>query len=229
MTPALRSAPRIALLASAVVTSVTLAGGCAHKTEAPSATLATFGAALERGDYRAAYALTSIGYRSRTTYDAFAAALTADAAGTKAFGRRAAAAAPHVPPRVEIPLELGDTVPLVLEQGQWRVDGPAFEPWGQGTPRAALRTFVRALEAKRYDILLRLAPRRYRGELTADRLRRYWEEERREDGPPLLGRLRAGLTAPIAEMGDEAHLPLGADREARLVREDGLWRVEAPE
>ena len=70
------------------------AGGCAHQAEAPSATLAAFGAALERGDYRAAYALTSAAYRSRSTYDAFAAGMAADVAGTKAFGQRAVAAAP---------------------------------------------------------------------------------------------------------------------------------------
>ncbi len=213
----------------AVVLFAAIAAGCAHQAEAPSATLAAFGAALERGDYRAAYALTSAAYRTRTPYDAFAAGMAADAAGAKAFGQRAVAAAPRVAPRVDIPVDLGDTVPLVLEQGRWRVDGPTFDPWGQGTPRAALRTFVRALEAKRYDVLLRLSPRRYRGGLTADRLRRYWEEERREDGPALLARLRAGLAAPLVETGDEARLPLGLEREARLIREDGLWRVETPE
>ena len=136
------------------------------------------------------------------------------------------AVAPRVAPRVEIPLELGDTVPLVLEQGRWRVDGPAFDAWAQETPRATLRSLVRALEGKRYDILLRLSPRRYRGALTADRLRRYWEVERREDGPALLGRLRAALSTPIVESGDEAHLPLGSEHEVRFVREDGLWRVD---
>jgi hypothetical protein len=200
--------------------------GCAHQVEAPSATLGAFGAAMARGDYRAAYALTSDAYRARTSYDAFAAGLAADPAGAKAFGQRAVAAAPLVAPRVEIPLELGDTVPLVLEHGRWRVDGPAFDPWSQQTPRAALRTLVRAFEGRRYDVVFRLAPRRYRAGLTAEKLRRYWESERRDDLPALLGRLRAALSAPIAESGDEAHLPLGPAHEVRFVREDGLWRVD---
>jgi hypothetical protein len=208
-----------------------MAGGCAHREEAPAGTVAAFGAALARGDTPGAYALTSAAYRSRTPYDAFAASLAADPAGAKAFGTRAAAAAPRVAPRVDVPLDLGDTMPLVLEQGGWRVDGPAFDPWDQRTPRAALRTFVRAIEARRYDVLLRLVPARYRGPLTAEKLRRYWEEERRDDGPQLLARLRGALTAgvPVAEVGDDAHLPLGPEHEARLVREDGLWRVQEPE
>ena len=143
--------PRARVVLAAIAVTAGVGAGCAHRTEAPSASLAAFGAALERGDTRAAYALTSTAYRSRTSYEAFAAAIAADPAGAKSFGRRAAAAAPRVAPRVELPLELGETVPLVLEQGQWRVDGPAFDPWGQGTPRAALRTFVRALESRRYE------------------------------------------------------------------------------
>ena len=87
-----------------------------------------------------------------------------------------AADAHKVPPRVEVQLPLGETVPLVLEDGRWRVDGPLLEPWGQRTPRAALRTFVRALEQRRYDVLSRLVPARYRAGLTADKLRQYWEE-----------------------------------------------------
>ena len=79
-----------------------------------------------------------------------------------AFGKEVAADAYKVPPRVEVQLPLGETVPLVLEDGRWRIDGPLLEPWGQRTPRAALRTFVRALEQRRYDVLSRLVPARYR-------------------------------------------------------------------
>ena len=106
-------------------------GGCAHQAEAPSATLAAFGAAMARGDYRGAYALTSSAYRARTSYEAFAAGLAAECGGGKGLrgaggGRRAAGRAAG-----RIPLELGDTVPLVLEQGRWLVDGPAFDVWGR--------------------------------------------------------------------------------------------------
>jgi hypothetical protein len=38
--------------------------------------------------------------------------------------------------------------------------------------------------------------------------------------------LRAALSAPIAEAGDEAHLPLGPEHEVRFISEDGLWRVD---
>ena len=131
---------------------------CAHKQEGPAGTLQLYGAALGRGDYRAAYALTSTAFQQRTTYEVFAAGFAANANDSMAFGKAVAADAYKVPPRVELQLPLGETVPLVLEDGRWRVDGPLLEPWGQRTPRAALRTFVRALEQRRYDVLSRAGP-----------------------------------------------------------------------
>ena len=131
---------------------------CAHKQEGPAGTLQLYGAALSRGDYRSAYGLTSTAFQQRTSYEVFAAGFAANANDSMAFGKQVAADAYKVPPRVEVQLPLGETVPLVLEDGRWRVDGPLLEPWGQRTPRAALRTFVRALELRRYDVLSRLVP-----------------------------------------------------------------------
>jgi len=171
-----RPLARVALVALVVL-------ACAHGAESPGGAAAAFGAAVARGDAKAAYALT---------------------------------------------LSTGEPVVLVAEGGGWRVDGPAFDPWGQGTPRAALRTFIRALDERRYDVLLRLAPNRYRGDLSVDKLRQYWEEQRKDDRPALLGRLRAAAAAPIVESGDEAHLPYGPEQEVRFLREDGRWKIESP-
>jgi hypothetical protein len=145
-----------------------------------------------------------------------------------AYGKRVGDAAARVAPRVDLQLPQGDTVTLVLEAGRWRVDGPAPDPWGQRTPRAALRTFLRALGARRYDIVLRLVPRRHRIDLTADKLRQYWEA-RPDETRALLKRLQAGLAAPIVESGDEAHMPYGPEQEVFFVREDGIWRIEDPD
>ena len=203
---------------------------CAHRDPArPAAAIEAFGAALERGDFRGAYALTSANTRKRIPYEAFAAGLGSDANQTRALGRRMAGEADKLAMRIEARLATGETVALVQEDGGWRIEGEVFDPWGQSSPRAALRTFVRALDERRYDIVLRLAPNRYRGELSAEKLRQYWEEERREERLPLLARLRAAMAAPIVETSDEAHMPYGPDQEARFVREDGIWKLETPE
>jgi hypothetical protein len=201
---------------------------CAHKPEGPAATLQEFGAALAHNDVRGAYALTSADFQKRTSYDAFAAGLGTSSADAAAYGKRVADSAARVAPRVDLQLPQGESITLVLEAGRWRVDGPPPDPWGQRTPRAALRTFLRALGARRYDIVLRLAPRRHRVDLTADKVRQYWEA-RPDETRALLTRLQAAVAAPIVEAGDEAHLPYGPEQEVLFVREDGVWRIEDPD
>lgn len=220
------TARRGRLLAAALAGAL---GCCAHRAAGPGATVATFGNALAHGDSSAAYALTSADFRRRMPFQAFAAEFRAAGREPAALGERMVAEAPAIAPRVDLELSLGEQVPLVLEGGQWRIDGPVFEAWGQGTARAALRTFVRALEARRYDIVLRLVPNRYRAGLTAERLRVYWEGEDAKDHLAMLAELRAALGAPIVESGDEARLPYPPGREARLVREAAQWKIEDPD
>ncbi len=202
------------------------AGGCAHAPASPGDALAAFGAALARGDLRAAYALTSGELQRRMPFQAFAAGFQGAGADVPALGQRLQAEAPRVPPRVEVELATGERVPLLFERGGWRVDGPVYEAWGQETPRAAVRTFVRALDARRYDVLLRLVPDRDRGALTADGLRAFWEGRDADRHRQLLLKVRAALATPLVEAGDEAHLPLGGDGEVRLAREPGGWKIE---
>ena len=202
---------------------------CAHRPEEPAATMVSFGAALARGDLRAAYQLTSAGFQRRMPYEAFAAGVAAGGAEPAAVGQRLVAEADTVAPRVEVTLQLGEQVPLVLEHGRWRIDGPVYEAWGQATPRAALRTFIRALDARRYDVVLRLVPDRYRAGLSADSLRTFWEGDQKNQHQGLLARLRAAELAPLTETGDEARLLVAPDRVVRLVREAGLWKIEDPD
>jgi hypothetical protein len=202
---------------------------CAHHPEEPAATVASFGAALARGDLRGAYQLTSVAFQRRTPYEAFAAGFAAGGAEPAALGQRLVAEAGAVPPQVEATLQLGEQIPLVLEEGRWRVDGPVYEAWGQATPRAAVRTFIRALDAHRYDVVLRLVPDRYRARLSADRLRMFWEGDQKNAHEALLTRIRTAAQAPLTETGDEARFLLAPDRVVRLVREAGLWKIEDPD
>ncbi|HVY40747.1 MAG TPA: hypothetical protein VHM31_22565 [Polyangia bacterium] len=214
-------AGQIGLVAAALMVSA-----CAHAPRGPGEALAAFGAALARGDLRGAYAMTSADLQRRLPFEAFAAGFRGPAADPAALGQRIAAEATRVPPRVEVALQTGEPVPLVFEDGRWRVDGPVYEAWGQETPRAALRTFLRAIDARRYDVLLRLVPDRERGGLTAERLRSFWETVDAAAHRRLLVEVRGALAAPLVEAGDEAHLPLAGGGEVRLAREAGGWKIE---
>jgi hypothetical protein len=207
------------------------AAGCAHRAEAPADAIAAFGAAVERKDYAAAYALTSVELQKRVPFEAFRAQLEAGGDDAQAFGQKLREQAAQAPLRAEVDVDLGEKLPLVFEGGRWRVDGQPFDVWSQKTPRAALRSFVRALSRRRYDVALRLVPSRYRAGLSAEKLRDYWEGDRKAENAKLLERLRAAVAAgtPIVEVGDEAHMPYGERYEVRFVREDGAWKIEDPD
>jgi hypothetical protein len=205
------------------------AAACARQAPGPADTLAAFGAAVERKDFAAAYELTTKDFRGRVPFAAFRAGFEDGGGETQGLGRQLRAEVAKRPLRVEVDLDLGEPVSVVDEGGRWRVDGAPYEPWSQRTPRAALRSFVRALEQRRYDIVLRLAPTRHRAGLTVDSLREYWEGTGKEENVQLLARLRAAIRAPIIETGDEAHMPYGDKAEVSFVREDGAWKIEDPD
>jgi hypothetical protein len=209
---------------------VLLAGAvaaCAHQQRGPAEALSDFGAAVDRKDYAAAYALMAADYRRRVPFDDFRRDLDAGGPDVQALAHRLREEGPRSPLQVEVDVDLGQRLTLVLEGGQWRVAAHPFDLYDQTTPRAALRSFVRAAELGRYDALLRLTPNRYRVAITVQKLHDYWEGEHKVDNRKRLAELRASIGAPIVETGDEARMPYGESSEARFVREDGVWKVDA--
>jgi hypothetical protein len=202
---------------------------CGHRPSAPGDALGLFAAAVERRDFRAAYALMSDAYRRRVPFDEFVRRL--EAAGPEAVGtaRALRESAAQVGRRIEIPIGEEERLPLVSEGGGWRLEESPFEPFRQDTPRAALKAFVRAATGRRYDVLLQLAPARHRSGLTIEKLRAFWEGPEAAGNRKLLAALRLALEGRIVEEGDDAFLFYGNGSQVRFVREEGLWRIESPE
>jgi len=224
-------------VAAAALGAAIAIAGCAQPQRGPSDTLASFGAAVEKKDYQAAYALMSPAYRKAVSLADFRAAIDRGGAEVTALAHRLRGSPPARPMRVEVDIGddadvaagLGDKVTLVLDQDQWRVDTPPFDIYSQATPRATLRTFLRAITRGRFDVAVRLVPNRYRAGVTPEKLRAYWEGERKDENGKLLQRLRAAILSPIVELGDEARMPYGDNSEVVFVREDGLWKIEDPD
>lgn len=208
---------------------LSLLAACAQRAAAPGGAIESYAAAIERKDYGAAYGLMSASYRQQVSLADFRKAMERDAGELAADAKALRESADRWSGHATVALPGDERVSLTREGGGWRLDAPPLDPYGQGSPRAALRSFVRAVESKRYDVLLRLAPARFRASITADKLRAFWEGAASAQNRTFLRELRLNLYARIAEEGEEAFMTYGSGRQVRFVREEGLWRIESPE
>ncbi|MFO0604155.1 MAG: hypothetical protein U0324_13320 [Polyangiales bacterium] len=219
------------------------ASSCQATAPGPVDAVAAYAAALRDGRHADAWRMLSASAREALPYDAFE-----RAARERPEELRDAITAyervdPQVPVAAQLELASGDRVRLLYEDGAWRIDPSALEFYGQHTPRQALQSFARAVEASRWDVLLRLAPRAVAEQLRAggpgpdggaprgaeQLLRDAWTGEGAEGDRAMLRLLQADLDRgrPIEVAGDRATMTYGATQHvARLVREDGLWKVE---
>lgn len=196
---------------------------------APEGAVAAYAEAVQAGKYARAYGLMSLAFRKRYSEQDFVRMLQENARELPAAMQQLRVKASQV--EVEAKLELGENeqLRLVLENGVWKIASDPVDFYGQRTPAEALRSFVRALERRRYDIVLRFVPSKWADAMTVDKLKKEWEGARRDEVGNLIKNLKANLNAPIHQAGDTATMPYGEKFEVRFVREDGVWKIEDPD
>lgn len=208
---------------------VLLVAGCGSATPDPMVALRRYTDAAARGDCHAAYDMMSSEYQAETTEEEFCRAMRENPAEFREAvdALRRVSGEPDIVARVRY--GLGDEISFVQEGGSWRIDSPVLDFYRQSTPREALRSFVRAIERRRYDVILRFVPNEYRERMSAEQLRELWEGSKREEIQQLLENLRASLDEPIEETGDRATMQYMDRYTCRFVREDGVWKIEDPD
>lgn len=213
------------------LTSACLSGvaGCAGGGASADTTVREFADAIRDDRPRVAYALLSEDYRQRVPFEDFERYLS----DHPEEARDVAALLSRIDGDPEVSATVryadGQELTLVQEDGRWRISGNPANLYDQSTPRAAVRSFVRAMERRRYDIVLRFVPNASREGMDEERLRQSFEGEGREEIERLLASLRANLDNPIEEVGDRATMSYGEGAAVQLVLEDGLWKVEDPD
>jgi hypothetical protein len=206
--------------------AATACGSLQHPGGDPQSVLRTYARALEDGRADDAYRLLSDEARRGISLEAFRRLVKDDPEGVKEIGR--ALERPTAPPVVTatVTSTSGQELYLVLEDGKWRVDASSIDLYAQDTPRHAIQGFVRAIERKRYDVVMRYVPETHKEGLDATKLKAAWEGHEKGEIQQVVGALKQALPgAAIEEVGERATMPYGAGT-MQLVREHGLWKIE---
>ena len=120
----------------------------------------------------------------------------------------------------------GWPISMVRTESGWRFQEDPSDIYSQATPRHALRALLLAARLERWDVLLRLAPRRYRMGLSQEDLKQAWTRgEQARALKAASDRLARFIDGEIIVDADEATLDLGQGDVARLEREDDRWVV----
>jgi len=176
---------------------------------------------VRRGDRAGLSERISPASRARVDLDRLVADPEARSSWAKALAK-------PVEVRNEAMIFVGEDRPVEIARGEqgWVFTEDPFARWEQTSPRAALRALVRASDEQRWDILLGLAPRRYRIGLTEEDLRQAWTQgEYAEVLKNTRDRVRERLADPIWADSHEAALDLGEGKIVRLEREGTRWVI----
>jgi len=202
-------------------------GAAAHPGgDDPQSVLHAYARFLEEGRADEAYRLLSDEARRGISLEAFRRMVKDDPDGVRDIGRalERPTASPVVTATVTSPS--GQELHLVLEGGGWRVDASTIDLYAQDTPRHAVQGFIRAVERKRYDVVMRYVPDTHKEGLDSSKLQAAWEGHEKEEIEQVVAALKQALpTATIEETGERATMPYGAGT-MQLVREHGLWKIE---
>lgn len=117
-------------------------------------------------------------------------------------------------------------VDVVQTAQGWRFAEDPTAVYVSDTPRHALRALVWATRAQRWDVVLRLAPKRYRMGLSEDDLQIAWSEGEYAD---VLNSARDAVASHLADAivadAHEATLTVGPAHVVHLEREGDQWVI----
>jgi len=208
--------------------------GCSGGVQqGPSGVLQSYARAIRERRIEEAYSMLSTEARRSLSVEAFRRMVLENPADAEELARSLARPSTDPILTATVTTAQGDELVLVYEHGAWRIDGESVDFYGQATPRQAIRSFLRAFERKRFDILMRFVPdtkkiadERYPA-LDEARLRESWEGPQREEMERISQGIKAALPqAAVEESNDRASMSYGTSGTVQLIREHGAWKIE---
>jgi hypothetical protein len=192
----------------------------------PQATIAAYAEALRRRDAPRAYGLLSVEAQKRLPFTRFEAMMRENPEQVAVLAKALAAGPKRMVVTATFASADDESIELTLEEGQWKANLSALDLYSQQDPLATLRSFVRAFDAQRYDVLIRFVPEAEVEGITPDKLKQAWEGPQRDDMSALIDGLKSSLpTAKAEQYGNRATVGYGSSGTVELLEENGLWKV----
>lgn len=190
--------------------------------------LEQYASALESKNYKQAYGLMDNDFREHHSFESFVSALeeSPDSPSEVATEIRSAQKKEY---RAAMSLLGGDSIPMIFEDGAWRIEGNPMDFYDHSSPRASLRAFVMASEMKRWDMLLLLSPESYRDKMTESDIKSHFEGVDKESINKMIAELKRGIQNDINDYGDKAEMHYGDERVCRFVKEGANWKILDPD
>jgi hypothetical protein len=191
----------------------------------PSGALDSYSRALRRREFGQAYEMMSSAFRAKVSKDDFIQMMRENprevAETAERLGGRGS-----LEVSAELRYGLGDTMRLVQEDGRWKLAANPLAFYDQTSPRAALRSFLRAYRLGRFDVMLRFVPERYRARMDVEKMKAQFQGPSKDAMEGLIDMLEANVEEPIVERASEARMAYGERFEVKFVREEGLWKLK---
>jgi len=213
---------------SLVLAAVVACAACAACApgKGPNQTLDTYGAALKSHDFSAAYDLMSSSFRGKVSRDDYVRMMRDNGREVSETADRLRGKKGNMEVSAEFEYGLGDTMRLIQEGGQWKIATNPLGFYDQSTPKAALRSFIRAYRLERWDVMLRFVPNSYSEKMTKEKMQAQFTGPSREQMESLINTLEANVDEPIIERGNDARMSYGDRYTVQFLKEEGAWKLK---
>jgi len=208
-----------------VLIALVLFAGCTP-SQGPSRTLDKSGTALKNHEFGQAYDLMSSSFRSKISREDYVRMMRDNPREVDETADRLRGKHGSLEVSAEFEYGLGDQMRMVQEGGQWRIASNPLDFYDQTSPKAALRSFIRAFRLERWDVMLRFVPNQYREKMDAEKLKGQLCGPSKGKVETLTNTPRANVDGPITERGNDARMSYGDRFEVKFTREDGVWKLK---
>jgi hypothetical protein len=212
----------MALARFAIVLALAACGG----GKGPSQTLDRYGDALKRRDFSAAYDMMSSSFRGKVSREDYVRMMRDNTREVGETADRLRGRKGSMEVSAELVYGLGDTMRLVQEDGRWKIATNPLGFYDQSSPKAALRSFIRAYRLERWDVMLRFVPNSYREKMDAKKMQAQFTGPSHEQMENLVNTLEANVDEPIIERGNDARMTYGDRYTVQFLKEDGAWKLK---